>query len=63
MKCKWIDVCPLRIFEEEGKLELNWKKEYCEGDYMRCKRFQREERGEHHPDNMLPDGEIDENLR
>ena len=62
MACKWIDVCPLRKFEEEGKLEIKWKKEYCEGNYQKCIRFKMEEKGQAHPNNMLPNGEIDEGL-
>jgi hypothetical protein len=28
-----------------------------------CVRYQKEERGEYHPDNMLPNGEIKEDLK
>jgi len=63
MRCKWIDICPLRRFEEQGKLELKWKKEYCEGNYKKCVRYKMEEKGQSHPDNMLPNGEIDERLK
>ncbi len=63
MLCKWINVCPLRRYEKEGKLSLKWKKEYCEKDYKKCKRYQAEEHGKYHPDNMLPSGEIEEKLK
>ena len=63
MQCKWLNVCPLRKFEEKGKLGLKWKKEYCERNYGGCKRFQLQEVGEFHPDNMLPNGEVDKNLK
>lgn len=63
MECKWINVCPLRRFEEQGKLEIKWKKEYCEKDYKECIRYKMEEKGQPHPDNMLPNGAIDQRLR
>ncbi|MCK5282418.1 MAG: uracil-DNA glycosylase [Nanoarchaeota archaeon] len=63
MACKWITICPLRKFEEEGKLELKWKKEYCENDFENCRRFQAEENCIPHPDNMLPNGEIMKGLK
>jgi len=62
MSCKWINFCPLRRFEKEGKLSLKWKKEYCENNYEKCKRYIAEEKGKIHPDNMLPNGEVDEDL-
>ena len=63
MACKWLDSCPLRVFEEQGKLGDKWKKQYCEGDFIKCKRYQMEEKGISHPDNMLPDGTIDRELK
>lgn len=62
MACKWINYCPLRKFEKEGKLDNKWRKQYCEGDFIKCKRYQLTEKGIHHPDNMLPDGTIHKNL-
>ena len=63
MACKWTDICSLRKFEEQGKLELKWKKEYCKSNYGKCVRYKMEEKGQHHLDNMLPNGEIDGSLR
>jgi len=63
MACKWIDVCPLRRFEMEGLLDNKWKKHYCEKDFEKCKRYQMQEKGQFHPDNMLPDGTIKEDLK
>jgi len=65
MVCKWFHVCPLRRFEKQGKITDRWRKEYCEseGNWINCVRYQLEERGEPHPDNMLPNGKIDERLR
>ena len=52
----------MRRFYEEGKLEAYWVETYCFGDNTRCLRYQMEARGEPHPDNMLPNGEIREDL-
>lgn len=62
-ECKWYPVCPLRIFYEQGKLDKRWTELYCKGSWLNCIRYQMEENGESHPDNMLPDGSIDETLR
>jgi len=64
MPCKWFAVCPLRRFEKQGKITNRWRKEYCESEknWMNCVRYQLEEKGEPHPDNMLPNGKIDEKL-
>ena len=60
--CKWYNVCPMKRFFEEGKLDVRWINGYCKGDYHRCIRRKMEEKGEYHPDNMLPDGTIDGKL-
>jgi len=64
MTCKWYNVCPLRRLEREGKLDGSWAKTYCQSDnnWQSCKRYQLEEEGIYHPENMLPNGEIDETL-
>ncbi len=49
-------------FHREGKLDKKWIELYCEGDWESCKRYQMEEEGIFHPDNMLPDGTIDHSL-
>lgn len=61
--CKWYDVCPLKRFYEEGKLDEKWIEDYCKGDYKSCVRYKMEEGGKPHPDNMLPNGEIMEFLK
>lgn len=61
-ECKWYPVCPLRIFYEQGKLDKSWIELYCKGTWLNCIRYQMEENGESHPDNMMPDGSIDDNL-
>ena len=60
--CKWYPVCPMKYYFERGELDEKWVREYCHGNWKSCVRYQMEERGEFHPDNMLPDGTIDEGL-
>ena len=60
--CKWHVVCPMKRFYEEGRLERKWIEEYCMGDYTRCARYELEEGGIPHPDNMLPNGKIMKSL-
>ncbi|OQX54613.1 MAG: uracil-DNA glycosylase [Candidatus Omnitrophica bacterium 4484_213] len=61
-ECKWYPVCPMRKFYEQGKLDRKWIENYCMLSNPDCLRRKMEERGEYHPDNMLPDGSIDESL-
>jgi hypothetical protein len=63
--CKWYQVCPIRRFYEEGKLEKTWVEKYCwsNNNNEKCSRYQLEESGEPHPDNLLPNGEIREELK
>lgn len=61
--CKWFVVCPMRSYYEAGKLEQKWIENYCKGDNQSCRRYQMEEKGEPHPDYMLPDGSLAESLR
>ncbi len=56
--CEWFPVCPMRRFYQEGKLDKKWIELYCKGDWESCVRYQMEERGEYHPDWMLPDGSL-----
>ena len=60
--CKWYLVCPLKAYYEQGKLDKKWIDNYCMGNWESCIRYQAEERGEPHPDCMLPDGEMREEL-
>ena len=62
-QCKWYFVCPMRRYYEMGKLDKKWIDVYCMGDWSKCVRYQMEERGEYHPDYMLPDGSVDERLK
>ncbi|MFW5961462.1 MAG: uracil-DNA glycosylase [bacterium] len=63
MACKWYQVCPIKRYHEQGKIDEKWVENYCHGDNESCVRYQMEERGEYHPDNMLPDGTIAEDLK
>ncbi len=63
MKCKNFPRCPLRKFEEKGLITSIWRKNYCEKDFLKCVRYQEAEQGISHPDNKLPDGSIDKNLK
>ncbi len=60
--CFWYEVCPMKRFYEQGKIDKKWVANYCFGENKKCVRFQMEENGEYHPDNMLPDGTIDKTL-
>jgi len=62
-ECKWFVMCPMKRFYEEGSLEGKWIELYCKGDWGNCVRYKMEEQGHYHPDWMLPDGTLDENLR
>jgi len=48
---------------DHGKLDSKWVKNYCLIGNKECIRYQKEEIGENHPDNMLPNGEIREDLQ
>jgi len=61
-KCKWFPVCPMKFYWELNKLNKYWIDNYCYGNWEECIRYKKEEAGIYHPDNMLPNGEIDKNL-
>jgi len=58
-ECKWFPVCAMRRFYEEGQIDKYWIDKYCKGEWLSCVRYQMEEKGEPHPDYMLPDGSYD----
>ncbi|MFP4037245.1 MAG: hypothetical protein ACLFUE_06970, partial [Desulfobacteraceae bacterium] len=60
--CKWYYCCPIKEYTEKGKLDRFWIENYCLVNNHNCVRYQMEERGEYHPDNMLPNGEIKKDL-
>jgi len=47
---------------DHGKLDSKWVEDYCLIGNKECIRYQKEESGEFHPDNMLPNGVIREDL-
>jgi DNA polymerase len=53
----------MKRFLDSGWLDPRWVELYCRGDWRSCVRYAMEERGEPHPDWMLPDGELDPELR
>jgi len=61
--CRWFDVCPLKTYYEQGKLDKKWIEDYCLSNNPSCVRKKMEEKGIYHPDNMLPDGTVDKNLK
>ncbi len=61
-ECKWYPVCPMKAYYEKGYLDKKWIELYCKSDWEHCVRYQMEEKGEPHPDWMLPDGTIDKRL-
>ncbi|MHA1728964.1 MAG: uracil-DNA glycosylase [Promethearchaeota archaeon] len=63
-QCKWYYMCPVKYFVDSGKLERRWVEDYClsGNNNKNCVRYQMEESGEYHPDNMLPNGKIREDL-
>ena len=63
MTCKWYSMCPMKRYYEEGRLDAEWIRRFCKGDWRRCVRYEMEESGRPHPDWMLPDGTIDTRLR
>ena len=60
--CKWYPVCPIKFYTDEKKLSPFWVEKYCLIGNRKCIRYQKEEAGEFHPDNLLPDGSIDSSL-
>ena len=61
--CYWFNFCPIKHFTEKNLIDKKWIENYCKSDYFRCVRRKMQERGEYHPNNMLPDGTIDEYLQ
>jgi hypothetical protein len=52
----------MRRFYERGLLSQRYVDYYCKEHWSECVRYQMEEAGIAHPDNMRQDGVIDENL-
>lgn len=64
MICKWHNVCPLRRFETQGKINDYWKNKYCKSNdnWKNCARYKAEEKGICHSDNLMPDGSFIKDL-
>ena len=60
--CKWYYYCPIKFYVDRGLLERKWVEDYCLVNNHDCIRYQKEEKNEWHPDNMLPNGEIRKDL-
>ena len=58
----WYPVCPINMYDRQGRIDKKWVKNYCKGNWIKCIRYKMESVGIYHPDNMMPDGSIDENL-
>jgi len=54
--CKWYYACPIKKYTEKGKLERCGIENYCLVNNNTCIRYQMQEKGKYHPDNMLPNG-------
>lgn len=52
----------MKYYWEQGQIESKWIENYCNKNWLNCIRYEKEENGIEHPDQMLPNGEIDENL-
>ena len=60
--CKWYNICPMKRFYEEGRVDKELIEKYCLGDYKKCKRYQLVEKGKFCSDYILPNGKIDRRL-
>lgn len=62
-QCKWYFCCSIKRFVEDDKLEVKWIEDYCLIGNKDCIRYKMEESHEPHPDNLLPNGEIRNDLK
>ena len=62
-QCKWFQVCPMKFYWEQNKIEKSWINQYCHGNWLTCIRYKKEEAGIYHLDNMMPDGTINSELK
>ncbi|MBN2080117.1 MAG: hypothetical protein JW838_14205 [Spirochaetes bacterium] len=60
--CGWYSCCPIRRFTDSGALDRFWVERYCLVNNRRCVRYRMEEEGRPHPDTLLPDGRMMEDL-
>ena len=58
MPCPHIPTCPMfPLFRMESLLKV-WKVNYCEADFNKCVRYQKNTCGEDIPKNLLPNGRM-----
>ncbi len=60
--CDWFSVCPIKDLTAQGLIDKKWVEHYCKSDDEYCVRRKMQEKGQYHPNNMLPDGSIDVHL-
>ncbi len=53
----------MKCLYEQGKLDEKWVRDFCWVSNKKCVRYEMEESGKSHPDNMLPDGSILDELK
>lgn len=61
--CKWFQVCPIKSYWEQELIDSSWVEKYCKENWDDCVRYHYEKNNIPHPDNMLPNGELDERIR
>ena len=52
----------MKTYYEQGRLDKKLINEYCKGSWEECLRYKLEEKGIFHPDFMLPDGTLNNDL-
>ncbi len=53
----------MKYYSEKGLVDMKFILKYCQGGgWEYCIRYQKEEAGIPHPDNLLPDGTVDNTL-
>jgi len=61
-QCKWFPVYPMKFYWEQGEIDESLIKQYCLDNWSICVHYQKEEAGIYHPDNMMPDAQINSEL-
>lgn len=61
--CSNYNECPIVRAYEQGKIDSEWIKLYCLGNWKDCARFQLEEIGDPTVEFVLPDGSVEDRLR
>ncbi|MCK5538385.1 MAG: hypothetical protein KAI79_16275 [Bacteroidales bacterium] len=52
----------MKFFFEKKQIEKSWIDNFCFDNWHQCVRYQKEEQGIYHPDNMMPNGNINNKL-